>query len=61
MLNKSFQQELFTNTLAIHKSLNKIKFLGRVQLCQGNSDWRQGKSGKCQGILFCPVCMNPVL
>ena len=59
MLNRSYKikiyhfklkTELFT--VAIYKGLNKIKFLRRVQLCQGNLDWRQG-------ILSCPVCMNP--
>ena len=70
MLNKSFQIKIYHSklktelfTVAIHKGLSKIKFLRRVQLCQGNLDWCQGKiremSGKCQGISFCPVCMNP--
>ena len=29
-------------TVAMHKGLNKIKFLRQVQLCQGNLNWRQG-------------------
>ena len=56
MLNKSFKNkinhsklktELFT--VAIHKGLNKMKFLQRVQLCQGNLDWSQGKVRELSG------------
>ena len=39
--------ELFT--VAIHKGLNKIKFLRQVHLCQGNLDWRQGKISEMSG------------
>ena len=47
MYRSKFKTELFT--VAIHKDLNKIKFLRRVQLCQGNLDWRQGKVREMSG------------
>ena len=39
--------ELFT--VAMHKGLNKNKFLRRVWLCQGNLDWPQGKVREMSG------------
>ena len=36
-------------TAAIYKGLNKIKTLRRVQVCQGNLDWRQGKVREMSG------------
>ena len=43
-------------TVFIHKSLNfsgKYGYVREIWLDVSE------KSGKCQGILFCPVCMNP--
>ena len=45
--HSKLKTELFT--VAIHKGLNKIKFLRRVQFCQGNLDWRQGKVREMSG------------
>ena len=59
--NNHFKLKTELFTVSIHKGLNETEFHQRVWLCQGNFDLRQGKSGKCQGILFCPVCMNPEL
>ena len=49
MLDKSFKNNINHSKLktelfivAIYKGLNEMKFLRRVQLCQGNLDWRQG-------------------
>ena len=58
MLNKSFKNsnlslnretELFTEAFSDQYSYVRETWIGVRE-----------KSGNCQGILFCPVCMNPV-
>ena len=46
-------------TAVIHKGLNKIKFLRRVQLCQGNLDWCQRKVSEMSGNFLLPI--NPAI
>ena len=47
MYHSKLKTELFA--VSIHKAFNKIKFLLRVQLCQGNLDWREGKVREMSG------------
>ena len=44
-------------TVFIHQGLN---FFGKYGCVREIWLGVREKSGKCQGILFCPVCMNPV-
>ena len=57
MQNYSYHSKLKTELLpiAVHKGLNKNKFLRRVHLCQGNLDWRQEKVREMSGnfVLSC--------
>ena len=51
--------ELFT--VAKHKVWIKPSFSSEYSYVREIWIGVREKSGKCQGILFCPVCMNPVI
>ena len=54
--HSNLKTKLFT--VFIHKGLSFSGEYGYVrEIWLGVRE----KSGKCQGILFCPVCMNPVI
>ena len=55
--HSKLQTELFA--VAIHKGFNKIKFLRRVQLCQGNLEWRQGKVREMSGSFVLSSLYEP--
>ena len=58
--HSKLKTELFT--VAVHKGLNKNQVSPTRTVMSGKFGLVSGKkSGKCQGILFCPVCMNPDL
>ena len=54
-IHSKLKTELFI--VAIHKGLNKNQVSPTSKVMSGKFVLA---SGKCQGILFCPVCMNPV-
>ena len=43
----------------MHKGLNNAKFHRVYGFVREIWTAVREKSGKCQGILFCPICMNP--
>ena len=69
MLNKSVQNKIYHSklqtelfTVAIHIGLNKIKFLRqkyRVQLCQGNLEWRHRKVREMSGNFVLSFLYEP--